>query len=73
MPEKDLGAKCRDRAVQVERLEKPLDAAGKGAKVLGGGRRQSWNRKKDLSGTEPCRWKGHCGSWKSHWTLQCPL
>ena len=36
MPEKDLGAKCRDRAVQVERLEKPLDAAGKGAKVLGG-------------------------------------
>ena len=36
MPEKDIGAKCRDRAVQVERLEKPLDAAGKGAKVFGG-------------------------------------
>ena len=36
MPEKDLGAKCRDRAVQVERLAKPLDAAGQGAEVLEG-------------------------------------
>ena len=36
MPEKDLGAKCRDRAVQVERLAKPLDAAGDGAEVLEG-------------------------------------
>ena len=33
MPEKDIGAKCRDRAVQVERLAKPLDAAGEGAEV----------------------------------------
>ena len=105
MPEKHLGAKCRDRAVQVEKLAKPLDAAGEGAQVLegaggslgtvrktspgetvpekedkvhghnragrkaskaagrcgggcggfGGGRRQSWNRKKDISRTEPCR------------------
>ena len=87
--------------MQVEKLAKPLDAAGEGAQVLegaggslgtvrktspgetvpekedkvhghnragrkaskaaggcggfGGGRRQSWNRKKDISRTEPCK------------------
>ena len=66
MPEKDIGAKCRDRAVQVERLEKPLDAAGKGAKVsLRDRALQAWNRKQDLSGTEPCRWQAHLAGGKA--------
>ena len=70
MPEKDIGAKCRDRAVQVERLAKPLDAAGEGAKVLEGAGGSLGTVRKTSPG-QPCRWKGHCGSWKSHSTLQC--